>query len=254
VQRRSSRFAAILAAVVLAAVVTVVVVASGGPPGNGVASKSPEAILAAAQTAIDGLKSVRLAIFGSAPDGYYDFVAGKGTKGRIVLPGGSVEFVVIGNVTYMKGALVSSEVESMSHGGGYRGLSAAALRRKWLQDLPSGFASGLPRSARAFFSPFIADHGTLTKGAVTTVDGFKVVAITDKPPPPRPQWTVYVATTGKPYPIEITVRQPDPTRGIFEDFNAPIPLSAPTHPVNLAPLERFVASQSIGPCMRGGTC
>jgi hypothetical protein len=252
VQRRSSRFAAVFAAVALAAVVTVVIVGSGGPSGNGVARKSPEAILAATQTAIDGLKSVRLAVVsGRAQGTYYDFVAGKGAKGRAVFPVGSVELVVIGNVTYMKGALLSSEVESMNHGGGYRGLTAAALRGKWLQDPPSGFASGLPRSARAFFSQFIADHGTLTKGAVTTVDGFQVVAITAKPQPPRLGRTVYVATTGKPYPIEITTPA---ARGIFEDFNAPIPLSAPTHPVNLAPLERFVASQSIGPCMAGGTC
>jgi hypothetical protein len=78
----------------------------------------------------------------------------------------------------------------------------------------------------------LAGHGTLTKGATTTVDGVKVVAVSEK----GLGWTLYVARTGKPYPIEVIESAGRRVRVVFSEFNAPMSLRAPAHPVNITKL------------------
>ena len=52
---------------------------------------------------------------------------------------------------------------------------------------------------RQLIDTTLAAHGTLVKGATTTVNGQQVIAITDS----TKDGTLYVATTGKPYPLQI---------------------------------------------------
>ncbi len=233
---RASRFGAIIAAgLLLAIVVAALVVVAGGSSGNGVASKSPAAIITAAEAAAAGLKSGHVdGAFGRVSSLNFDFVAGKGTSESISYKGGSMQFILIGSVLYEKGATLSSDVASSSH---LAPSAAAELKGRWLQTPPAdgdGGLDGFATSMRGVLAQFLAGHGALTKGATTTVDGVKVVAVNNR----KLGWTLYVATSGKPYPIEMIGTAAHRARVVFDDFNAPISLSAPAHPVNLAKLEK----------------
>ena len=79
----------------------------------------------------------------------------------------------------------------------------------------------------------LAEHGTLAKGAVTTVDGQKVLSVTDV----SHGGTLYVATTGKPYPIAITKSGKAGGKISFDRWNEPVTLAAPQSSIDLSQLE-----------------
>jgi hypothetical protein len=229
---RVSGLVAIIA-VLVAVVVVGVVLLSGASSGNGVAAKSPEAIFEAAETAAGGLKSVRVSVtLAGHPAGYVEIVAGKGAEGHIVYKGLDVQFIQLKNATYLKSTSLTSALASFGKTGAR---AAAELRGKWVRSSTgddAGSVDGFPTNLRAFFSSQRASRVALTKTPTTTVAGRAVVGVVDK----KAGWTLYVATTGKPYPIESTVTAGAPGSVIFHNFNAPVTLSAPAHPVNLPQL------------------
>jgi len=219
---------AIIAVVVVLAV-TMVVLVQGGSSGNGVAAKSPRAIFAAAEAAATGLKSLRVSLtLAGRPAGYVEIVAGKGAEGHIASKGLNVRFIQIGSVTYLKSASLASALASTGPAGAR---AAARLRGKWVRtSTGSGNVDGFPTNIRSLFSSPGLGRGALTKTPTTTVDGLAVVGVADK----KAGWMLYVATTGKPYPIESTGTAAHSGSAVFlHDFNAPVTLSAPGHSVNL---------------------
>ena len=81
--------------------------------------------------------------------------------------------------------------------------AAALLQGKWLSApaTTGQFASiGELTDIKTFFTGVLGSHGTVTKGAETTIGGQKVIGLVDHS---SSGGTLYIATTGKPYPIEI---------------------------------------------------
>jgi hypothetical protein len=205
---------------------------SSSSSSNGVASKSPGAIISAADTAITGVKSVRVS--GSIVSGGsritldLSLAAGKGGRGQMSENGLGFQMVVLDQTVYIDGSPAF-----WRHFGG--AAAAQLFQGKWLKAPANGsFASvALLTNVHELFTQLLSSHGTLAKGATTTVDGQKVVAIKDT----TKNATLYVATTGKPYPVEIVKTGSGGGRVVFDRFNQSVSVTAPAHAIDLSQLQ-----------------
>lgn len=200
--------------------------------GNGLASSTPAEIVARAKAAADSASSVyisgTLVSKGVPVSLEMELLAGKGGRGRVAQNGLSFELVQVGGIVYIDGS-----ASFYRHIGG----SAAAqiLQGRWLKA-PAGNPEIAPIAALTDLDKLIdsalASDGPLTSGGATTVDGQKVVAIDDV----SQGGTVYVAATGKPYPLEVVK---DGGRGgtvVFDRWNEPVTLVAPADAIDLTKL------------------
>lgn len=202
-----------------------------GTTGNGVASKSPDAIVAAASEAVRGVKTVHVA--GSTASGgtpvklNLRVVSGKGGSGEISQNGLAFRIVAIDQSVYISG--------SDSFWRHFGGAAAVQLfHGKWLKAPATGelgaFASltNVPQ----LFNKLLSNHGTLEKGETTTVDGQKAIAVNDT----TEGGTLYVATIGKPYPLEVVKSGAEGGRLTFDQYNQPVSLAAPANSIDLSEL------------------
>jgi hypothetical protein len=223
-------------AAVTGVAVAVVVLAGcggGGSSSNGVASKSPAEILAAAKSAATTATAVHIA--GSIQEGAtpltldLHLVAAKGGSGHMSENGVGFDIVRVGDKAYIRGSNAFYKK--------FAGASAAQLLQgKWLvgSAATGRFAALTPLTdLHAFFTGALGRHDKLTKGAVTTVNGQKVVALKDG----ANGGTLYVATTGTPYPVELV----SPGNGkegkvAFDQWNTTVTITAPKGAVDISKL------------------
>jgi hypothetical protein len=220
--------------IVLAAVVPVVLSACGGGL-HGVAAKDPEAIVAAATKAIEGVRSVE--VYGSVNDASprdeirFDLhlVNGRGATGSLSEHGLAFRLVTIGKVAYVKATPAFWDQ--------FGGASVAAqLHGRWLRapadrgDFAS-FAS--LTDVHKLIAGLLAGHGALTKGTTSTVEHRGVIAVRDA----SRQGSLYVATSGPAYPIRIENESSDSGQIDFRSFDAPVTLRAPAHSVSIFSLQ-----------------
>jgi hypothetical protein len=205
---------------------------SGGGSGNGVDSKSPNEIVSAASNAVSSLNSVHVS--GAIDNGGshttidLNLVNGKGGQGSMSQSGLSFKIVELNREVYING--------SQNFWRQFGGAAAAQLLSgKWLKAPATGqFATiALLTDVRKLFNQLLSSHGTLAKGNTTTVRGQKVVAVNDT----SKGGTLYVATTGKPYPIEIVKNGSQGGKVDFDQFNQPVSLSAPANAIDISQLK-----------------
>jgi hypothetical protein len=221
--------------IVIAAVVTVELSACGGGSLHGVAAKDPEAIVAAATKAIEGVRSVE--VYGSVNQASardeirFDLhlLNGRGATGSLSEHGLAFRLVTIGKVAYVKG--------SPAFWDQFGGASVAAqLHGRWLRapadrgDFAS-FAS--LTDVHQLIAGLLAGHGALTKGTPSTVDGRGVIAVHDA----SRQGSLYVATSGPAYPVRIQDESSDSGQIDFRNFDAPVTLRAPAQSVSIFSLQ-----------------
>lgn len=209
---------------------------SSGPKGNGVAAKSPEQILSAAKKAADEASTVHVAGTVSAEGLSLELdlamVQGEGAKGKVSEGGLSFELVRIGNTAYISG--------SPSFYERFGGAEAAKLLKgKWLKaPATSGqFATlGSLTDLRQLLDPVFAERANLKKGSITKLDGHEVIALNDA----RRGDTLYVATTGKPYPIEIKGGKGSTASGTvtFSSWDTTVKLKAPAESIDITKLQQ----------------
>jgi hypothetical protein len=206
---------------------------SSSNDGSGLASKSPAQIVTAAQTAADSASTVHVAgaiVNGGTPiELDMELVNGKGGKGRLSENGASFELVEIGGYVYIKGSQAF-----YSHVAGAAG--AQLLEGKWLKASASGgtFASLTSlTNLRTLLDSTLTSHGALTKGATSTVEGQQAIAVKDA----TRGGTLYVATSGTPYPLQIAKRGSSGGKITFNHWNEPVTLKAPANAVDLSQLE-----------------
>ena len=106
----------------------------------------------------------------------------------------------------------------MAQGAGHR----PALRR-----------SPTLTNVRTLFSQLLSSHGKLEKGSTSTVNGQKVLAVKDT----TNGGTLYVATSGKPYPIEVIKSGSDGGQITFDHFNQTVSLSPPANSIDISQLQ-----------------
>ncbi len=212
-----------LSAVVAAAALA----ACGGSSDNGVSSKSPTGILNAASHAIQGVQSVHISgsILSSGTPITIDLhlVSGKGATGSLTSRGLSFKLVSVGQYVYINGG--PSFWQTFGNP-----TVAQALAGKWLKTTATGNFASLGRltNVRELFSQVFSKYGTLAKGQTTTVNGQQVVAVRDT----TKGGTLFVATTGQPYPIEIRKVGAQAGQVVFDQYNQPVSLSAPANAID----------------------
>jgi hypothetical protein len=229
--RRSLAVVPLLVLLALAALVT----GCGGSSssGNGVADKSPAEILTATKTATDGAASVHVAgsiVSGASPITLdMQLLAGKGGRGQLSENGLTFELIQVGGTVYIKGSPAFYK-----HIGG--AAAAQLLQGKWLKA-PSSDADFASLSQltdlRELVDQTLANHGTLKKTGTTTVNGQKVVGITDT----TKGGTLYIAATGKPYPIQISKTGSGGGKITFDRWNKSVTLAAPANAIDVAQLQ-----------------
>jgi hypothetical protein len=228
----------LLAVIVAIAVALVALVlagcgGSGDSSSNGIASKTPTEILAAATAAANSASSVHVSgsiVSGGSPITLdLELVAGKGGRGQISEDGLSFNLIQVGGTAYISGSPAF-----YSHFGGPT--AEKLLAGKWLKAPASSgsFSSlGSLTDLDQLLGTALSDHGALTKGPTTTIDGQQVLSVTDA----SHGGILYVATTGKPYPIEIYKTGKTGGKISFDHWNAPVTLTAPANAIDLSQLE-----------------
>lgn len=206
---------------------------SSSSSGNGITSKTPAEVVAAAKVAATGASSVHVTgsiVSSSSPITLdMELLAGKGGRGQISENGLSFDVIQIDGTAYISGSPAF-----YSHFGSPA--AAQLLQGKWLKTPASSgtFASlGPLTNLSQLLDTALAEHGTLAKGTTITLDGAQVLSVTD----PSHGGTLYVATTGKPYPIEITKSGSSGGKISFDRWNAPVALAAPKNAIDLAQLQ-----------------
>jgi hypothetical protein len=201
--------------------------------GNGVASRSASEIFAASQAAATSASSVHVAgalsSNGTPLTLDLDLASGHGGRGKVSQGGLAFELLVLDNTVYIKGS-----PSFYSHFGG--AAAAQLFQGKWLRAPVSGGELASLASLTNFgklIDQSLANHGALIKGPVTTVDGQSVIELRDA----AHDGSLYVATSGHPYPVEVVKRGSEPGRITFSRWNEPVSLSAPAGAIDLSQLE-----------------
>ncbi|HEV3318461.1 MAG TPA: hypothetical protein VG053_01855 [Solirubrobacteraceae bacterium] len=206
---------------------------SSSSSGNGVSSKSATDILAASKAAADSASSVHvagtLASNGTPITLNLSLASGHGGRGQISQGNLSFNLIVVGDTIYIKGSPAF-----YSHFGG----SAAAqlFQGKWLKAPVSGGELGSLAALTNFgqlLDQSLASHGTLAKGPTSTVAGTPVIELRDT----SHNGSLFVATTGNPYPIQIVKHGSETGHITFTDWNQPVSLSAPSGAIDLSQLQ-----------------
>ncbi len=220
----------------LAALLTVVLLAGCGgssSSGNGVASKTPNQILEATKAAAAKAQSVHIAgsiVSEGKPISLdMELVAGKGGKGKISQEGFSIDLIQVNGAVYINGSAAFYR-----HVGG--AAAAQLLQGKWLKaPANSGELASLSSLTNLgkLIETALASHGTLTKGSETTINGQKAIGITDK----SKGGTLYVATTGTAYPIEISKDGSSGGKVVFDKWNQSVTLTAPANAIDINQLQ-----------------
>jgi hypothetical protein len=207
---------------------------SSSSTGNGLASKTPTQIVAAAKAAALGAATAHVKgsiVSGGKPISLdMELVAGKGGKGRIALEGVSVELIGVDKAVFVKG---SSAFYRRVAGGE----AARKLEGKWLKTAAKtgAFASlASLTNLGELTGSTLAAHGALSRGGTTTIDGRAAVAVTDA----SNGGTLYVAATGTPYPLEIVDRGAGAGKIVFDRWNQPVVLEPPGSSVYVNKLQR----------------
>lgn len=202
----------------------------GGPSGNGVAAKSPDAIITASRQA--ALTATSLHVAGSVPASgaptSFDLslVAGHGATGSLTINRVRFDLIRIGRAIYVKG--------SPAFYRRFGRTAAQLLVGRWLKgDATAGSFSGIGpfTDLQTFLGKVLSPGLRLTKGTASTIAGVPSIAVRDPS-----GGTLRVATTGKPYPVTITQTGASGGTVTFDRWNAAVLLRAPADAVDLKQL------------------
>jgi hypothetical protein len=206
---------------------------SSSSSGNGVESKSPAQILEATKTAAKSAAAVHIAgsiVSEGKPISLdMELLARKGGKGRISQEGFSIDLIQTGGAVYINGSAAFYR-----HVGG--AAAAQLLQGRWLKaPANSGELASLASltDLSKLIDTALANHGTLAKGAKATIAGQPAIAINDT----SKGGTLYVATTGKPYPLEITKSGKESGKVVLDRWDKPVTLSAPSGAIDISKLQ-----------------
>lgn len=203
----------------------------GGSSGNGVASKSPDQIMSAASNAIAHAKSVHvsgsISASGVPLNLDLNLVSGKGGRGQVSEGGLAFQVLEVGQTVYLYGTPAFWD---------HFGSAAAAqkIKGRWVKAPATGSFASLATltNMQQLMASILLNHGKLAKGSTSTVKGQQVVALRDK----SNGGTLYVATTGPPYPVEIKRQGTSTAQIVFDRYNQPVSLTPPANTVDLTQL------------------
>jgi hypothetical protein len=203
---------------------------------NGVAAKTPAEILSVAKAAAAAAASVHVAgsilSEGKPISLDMELVGRNEGKGSVTLEGLGIRLIDVDGAVFVKGsrAFYTSFVGAKA---------ASLLQGKWIE----GSAKRGPLASFAALADLeevidstLADHGALSRAPLADVRGKQAVGVTDA----TQDGTLYVATTGVPYPLEILESSALARVGtvVFDRWNKPVSLAAPADSISLSRLGR----------------
>jgi hypothetical protein len=200
---------------------------------NGEASKPANQVLANAKAAATAADSVHVSgslVSGGTPIKLDLSMAGaRGAKGSMATNGLSFNLIRIGDSLYIKGSdefykhFAGAAVAQLLHG---RWLKASATQGQLKSLAPL-------TNIGALFAGISANHGKLENKGATAFQGQRVVEIRDTSDNSK----LYVAATGKPYPVAIVGGKQNQSGTIsFGDWNSHVSLSAPSNALDISKL------------------
>jgi hypothetical protein len=205
----------------------------GGSSGNGVANESAQQILNSALGALRSAHSVHVKGSGTqngSPISIDLTLYSSGdADGTITMNSQTFQLVKIGSTDY-----VMANESFWQNSGNVPAATAANLAGKWVTIPDSQANIGSQFSIDSFASSLDSNVGTVTKGSTSTVDGQAAISVISSK-----QGTLWVATTGTPYPIEAQSNGHSTSElGSFtmSDWNA---AAAPTAPSGAIPISAF---------------
>jgi hypothetical protein len=223
-------------ALVLTLVLTAVLLAGCGSSSksaksNGEESKPAARVLADAKAAATSASSAHVSgsIQSEGTPITLDLstARGKGAKGSMSTSGLKFDLVRIGDTLYIRGS-----DEFLKHFAG--GAVAQLLHDKWLKaSATHGRLKSLAplTSLGALFEGVSANHGKLVNDGKKTYKGDAVVVIRDTSDNSK----LYVASTGKPYPVAIVGAKKGESGTItFGDWNKSVSLTAPDGAIDIS--------------------
>jgi len=198
---------------------------------NGEASKPPNRVLAdtkaAASSASSAHVSGHVVSDGSPLTLDLSIARGKGAKGSMSLDGRSFDLVRIGDTVYIQGSdefydhFAGSAIAQLLHG---KWIKASATKGRLA---PLAALTDIDK----LFAKIGASHGKLANDGKTTYKDQPVVAIRDTSDNSK----LYVAATGKPYPVALVGGTSGQTGTItFSDWNKPVSLTAPKNAIDIS--------------------
>ncbi len=198
---------------------------------NGEASKSAARVFADAKSAATHATAAHVSgslVAGGTPIRLdLDMARDKGAKGSMSTSGLQFDVLRIGDTAYIRGSDAF-----------YKHFAGAAIAQllhgKWLK---ASVNQGQLRpfapltSLTLLFGTISSGHGKLVNDGKTTYQGRQVVAIRDTSDSSK----LYVAATGKPYPVAIVSRRQGQSGTItFGDWNKPVSLTAPKGAIDIS--------------------
>lgn len=198
---------------------------------NGEASKPADQVFADAKSAATNANSVHVAgraVWNATPVTLdVAAVRGKGAKGSASVNGLPFDLVQIGDTAYIKGSdafykhFAGPAIAQLIHG-------------KWLKTSttsPRFRSFAAPTSVAGIFAKFRSSHGNYVNDGKKTYQGQQVVVIRNS----SDKSTLYVAATGKPYPVAIVGGKKGQSGTItFDDWNKSVSLSAPSDAIDIS--------------------
>jgi len=158
-----------------------------------------------------------------------ELVSHKGAQGRVAVDGLDLDLVELDGLLYVKG--------NASFERSVLGASAPAqLRGRWLKgraDAPALAPLAPLGQMRVLIPEVLGAHGALERGGAHNIDGREAIALED----PSADATLYVASTGAPYPLELVKAGTRAGTLAFDRWNQPVEVSAPSNPIDVRELE-----------------
>jgi hypothetical protein len=206
---------------------------SSGTKSNGVEDKSATEIVQSAKTAAKGADSVHIA--GTINAGGkvtldLSLERGKGGKGKIQTNNMTFDVISTGGKVYFK-----TNAAALQQLGG--GIAAQLLAGRWIIAPASlGQISSLTSltDMEKLFDSLTSSLGTLTKGDTSDVNGQPAISVTSTRP--AGGGTLYVATTGEPFPLKLEGSKSNAGSIVFDQWNEPVELTPPPNPVDFSKL------------------
>lgn len=209
-------------------------VGCGGSSDNGVASKSAREILAATRAAAQSASSVHVKSESGIGIAKLALDARLGKQQghtRLSFAGLGVEEIRSGTTLYVKGNRpFNVRLEGQ--------LGAKIPSGAWLQGAVDGSLPGTSLTDLAKEIPVILSvEGQLTKGPAITINGKPAVELKQ-----RTQLftsTLYVATTGQPYPLLLRKTGRETGETTFTSWNQPITVDPPANSIDITHLKHI---------------
>lgn len=194
---------------------------------NGIADKSAHDIVQASLAAARNAQSVHMvaSLTSNGQPLHFDIkiVKGKGGAGSLSESGVSFKLIRLGDKAYFNGGTAFWTQAANA-------TAAQLFAGKWIvaSATTGNFASFTKLTdLNELLGQALANPGTLTKGKTSTIDGTPVIEVKSSK-----GGSLFVATTGTPFPVKILGTSSSPGSLDFKEWNQPVTLTAPKNAID----------------------